>query len=60
MRRIRAINSIAFCALVLFVNNGVTKGHSAKDYFKVLRGLSQVKNLRHGILPGNYPYFVRE
>ncbi|KAL6424615.1 hypothetical protein ACFW04_009954 [Cataglyphis niger] len=54
MRLTRTINLIAFCAFVLFVdNNGVTKGYSVKDYFKVLRGLSQVhKNLRYGILPG--------
>ncbi|XP_029674639.1 phospholipase A2-like [Formica exsecta] len=53
MRRIRGINLISFCALVLFVdNNGVTEGHSVKDFFKALRGLSQIKNLRHGILPG--------
>ncbi|XP_070148999.1 phospholipase A2-like isoform X2 [Polyergus mexicanus] len=53
MRRIHAINLISFCALVLFVvNNDVTEGHSVKDFFKALRGLSQIKNLRHGILPG--------
>lgn len=61
MMRIRAINLIAFCTFVFFVdNNGVTEGHSMKDYFKALRGLSQLKNLRHGILPGEYFYFALE
>lgn len=55
MRQIRAINLIAFCAFVLLFidnNSGTVKGHSVKDYFKVYQGLSQLKNLRHGILPG--------
>lgn len=59
MMQIRAINLIAFCVFVFFIdNNGVTEGHSVKDYLKGLRGLSQLKNLRHGILPGKYSYFA--
>lgn len=47
MRQIRTINLIAFCALVLFIDNICqTESHSVKDYLK------QFKNLRHGILPG--------
>lgn len=53
MREANVITLIAFCALALFVtNNGVTEGHSVKDYLRGLFALKQVTNLRHGILPG--------
>ncbi|GAB1865748.1 phospholipase A2 [Camponotus japonicus] len=53
MTQIRAINLIAFCTFVFFVDkSSVTEAHSLKDYLKGLRGLSQLKNLKHGILPG--------
>lgn len=39
--------------IAMFVNNnGVTEGHSAKDYLRGFFALKQVTNLRHGILPG--------
>jgi len=57
MKRISVISLISFCVFVLFVNdNGVTEGHSIKDYLRGLLALKQIPNLRHGILPGNFPY----
>jgi len=53
MKGISVISLIAFCVLALFVNNnGITEGHSMKDYLRGLVALKQVTNLRHGILPG--------
>lgn len=61
MTRIRAINLIAFCTFVFFVDkNSIMEAHSLKDYLKGLRSLSQLKHLRHGILPGKYSYFALE
>ncbi|KAG5335922.1 PA2 Phospholipase, partial [Acromyrmex charruanus] len=53
MRGIYVISLISFYMLALFANNnGVTEGHSVKDYLRGLYALKQVTNLRHGILPG--------
>ncbi|XP_011875077.1 PREDICTED: uncharacterized protein LOC105566015 [Vollenhovia emeryi] len=53
MKGISAISLIIFCTLVLIVNNnGVTEGHSVKDFLRGFVALKQVPNLRHGILPG--------
>lgn len=47
------ISLIGFCMLALFVNNnGVTEGHSAKDYLRGFLALKHLPDLRHGILPG--------
>lgn len=59
MRGICVISLISFYMLALFVNNnGITEGHSVKDYLRGLYALKQVKNLRHGILPGNFFYLL--
>lgn len=52
MMGIRAISLFAFCVLALLDNNGVTEGHSVKDYLRGFLALKQITNLRHGILPG--------
>jgi len=55
------INLITFFVLALCVNNnGVTESHSVKDYLRGLSALKQVMNLKHGILPGNFPYLLIE
>lgn len=60
MKGISVINLIAFCMLALFVNNnGITEGHSVKDYLRGLFTLKQLPNLRHGILPGDFPYLLK-
>jgi len=50
----RRIDVILLCAFVLlFVdNNGVTRVGGRKDYVRSLAMLRELKNLRHGILPG--------
>lgn len=53
------INLITFCVLALCINNnGVTESHSVKDYLRGLFALKQVTSLKHGILPGNFPYLL--
>jgi len=49
----RRVNVVALCALVLLVNNnGVTESLGKKDYVRSFAVLRELKNLRHGILPG--------
>lgn len=60
MRGISVISLIAFCVLALFVNNnGLTEGHSLKDYLRGLSTLKELPNLRHGILPGDFSYLLK-
>lgn len=54
MNRICEINIIVFCAFVLFINNSVIEVYSKKDNIRSFNLLKELKNLRFGILPGNW------
>ncbi|EZA62662.1 hypothetical protein DMN91_007504 [Ooceraea biroi] len=53
MKRIYEINLIMLCVFVLFVNdNSAVEGSRKNNYIRSFIMLKEVKNLRHGILPG--------